>query len=151
MGISARRAASLRRSLSSAGMLLLVSIQSHAESSERARFDDARPALERLVRSLKPEPQGAQHFCVVAYAAEGGYAWVHWRERNRLIFWQGAVAGANPDDSIVGSARNLDLAKDVVSHQEDVAGSTYLVTRGWVKDRLADCRKRGKHYIVGGS
>ena len=133
-----------------AGMVpIAFCVQAEADV-DMARFHNAQPAIKRFIATAKPRLVGDQHFCVVTYPVGDGYAWVHWREGNQLIYWRGAADGP-PDDTIAFSTRQLDLAKDVVATDEDIAGSTYLVSRKWVDDRLADCKARGKRYVFRGS
>jgi len=87
--------------------------------------------------------KGAQHLCVVPY---DHYAWVYWQEGRRLILWEGSPHA----DALVRSRRVLDLDKDVVATEADVAGSTYLVTKAWVRDTLRDCREYGMRYTITG-
>jgi len=61
------------------------------------------------------------------------------------------AADGPADDTIAFSTRQLDLAKDVVATDDDIAGGTYLVSRRWLNDRLADCKTRGKRYVFRGS
>jgi hypothetical protein len=113
-------------------------------------FGDAVPALRKLLAEAAPPIVGPQHFCVVGYRSAAGDegAWVHWRERRTLIFWLG---GGDPEyaaEAIVRSRRNLNLDRDVVATEADLAGSTYLVTKAWVAKTLADCAAKGAQYTV---
>jgi hypothetical protein len=120
-----------------------LSAQDQAAFAPRSdpAYGDATPALRALVAGTK----GPQHFCAIAYRGpEGMNAWVHWREGNRLIYWPGGASS----ESLRYSPRNLDLAKDVVASEADVAGSTYLVTKAWVAAKLSDCAARGDHYTI---
>ncbi|QEI06317.1 hypothetical protein FXN63_11110 [Pigmentiphaga aceris] len=131
--------------------ILPIAFCVHAQPAniDSARFDNAQPALERFIAKVEPRPSGDQNFCVVTYPSSDGYAWVHWLQGNKLIYWLGA-AGEPPDDTLVFSTRKLDLTKDVVEYDRDISGSTYLVSRKWVRDRLADCQARGKRYVIRG-
>ena len=44
---------------------------------------------------------------------------------------------------MISSRRILDLERDVVESEADVAGSTYLVTREWVSKQKARCDRHG--------
>ncbi len=115
-------------------------------------FGDATPALRKLIAAARPKAIGPQHFCIIGYIGNGGekIAWVHWRERRRLIFWRG---GSDPEyrgDSIVDSNRQLDLDNDVVPTDADIGSSTYLISRTWLDETLRDCAAEGTRYVVSG-
>ncbi|MBW6422471.1 hypothetical protein KX729_13520 [Rhizobium sp. XQZ8] len=132
-------------------MVMTLAFHAPASAASDARFGSPIPALKRLIASTEPRPKGMQHFCVVTYRASGGYAWVHWREANKLIFWGGTVPDTSPDDTLVFAPRKLDLKTDVVRSRNEVGSSTYLVTRKWVAARLTDCKRRGAHYKLADS
>lgn len=113
-------------------------------------FGDATPALRKLVAAAKPKAIGPQHFCIIGYRGNGGdkIAWVHWRERRRLIFWFGGSDPEYRSDPIVDSNRQLDLDKDVVLTDADVGSSTYLISQPWLDRKLRDCAAKGKRYVV---
>jgi hypothetical protein len=114
-------------------------------------FGEAAPELQALLSVTTPKPPGAQHFCIVGYREANGdeWAWVHWREGRRMIFWAGRGGPDDRRESIARSQRSLDLDADVVASEAAVAGSSYRVTRRWVDTRLADCAARGSHYVIG--
>ena len=87
----------------------------------------------------RKKPKGAQDFCVVAYtySDQSQAAWVIWKQGNKLILWEPG------DDALSHSRRILDLKHDVVDSENDLHGSTYLVTKAWVKQLQADCERAG--------
>lgn len=112
-------------------------------------FGDARPAIRTFLAGAVPRPRGLQHFCVVGYrAGDSRLAWVHWREGRILILWEGSADPRYRGDALVSSRRQLDLDQDVVPGIDDLAGSTYRITRPWLDRTLADCRARGIRYVV---
>lgn len=44
---------------------------------------------------------------------------------------------------MIGSKRILDLTRDVVATEAAVNGSTYLVTKAWVKEQQKKCAEFG--------
>jgi len=64
-------------------------------------------------------------------------AWVIWRGGHTMLLWDGGTS------AMVASRRILDLSHDVVASEDDVAGSTYLVTRAWVTRQTQRCRQLG--------
>jgi hypothetical protein len=70
---------------------------------------------------------------------------VHWVEGKALILWEPAPENPLP---LIASRRYLHLQRDVVASEEDLKGSTYLVTRTWVNTVLADCTRVGDRYTV---
>ncbi len=111
-------------------------------------YGDARPALKTFLAEEPPLASRTQRFCIVGYRGESDLAWVHWREGRRLILWEGRVAPEFKREAISQSRRDLDLRKDVVATEAEVAGSTYLVTRAWVAKTIADCRRHGVRYSI---
>lgn len=104
-----------------------------------------------------------QHFCVVGYRPatvakpagaarstaqtnEVEFAWVYWRERNALILWEPTTHFE--DSEPIYSRRVIDLEQDVVATEEEVGGSTYLVTRRWVDGVLSDCSRYGTQHSL---
>lgn len=106
-----------------------------------AELGDPVPSLRALVGAKR----GPQHFCVVAYRDQDGpphaWAWVHWSEARKIILWEGG-------DTLIHSRRDLDLDRDVVPTLDDVHGSTYLITRAWLEETLADCAKHGTRFVI---
>ena len=64
-------------------------------------------------------------------------AWVIWPGGHTLLLWDGGAS------SMAASRRALDLSHDVVASDDEVAGSTYLVTRAWVAGQMERCRQFG--------
>lgn len=54
-----------------------------------------------------------------------------------MILWDGG------ETSLVASRRILSLTKDVVASDDDIRGSTYLVTRSWVETQVKRCLDDG--------
>jgi hypothetical protein len=104
-------------------------------------FAKPESALRELVNAKKGG--ATNNFCIVGYKDEAGTvtAWVHWVERNALIFWE-------PPEPLAQSRRYLDLRRDVVASDDQLKGSTYLVTKPWVKRLLADCKAVGSPYVI---
>lgn len=113
-------------------------------------FGDAKPALTEYLKTQLPLKQTRHHFCVVGYQGSEGnkLAYVDWQEGKKLILWEGSAYPEYAHESIKNSRRQLDLTKDVVKTEADIAGSTYLVTESWVAGVKNDCRKSGAKYSV---
>ncbi len=77
--------------------------------------------------------------CILGEQASDGskLAWVIWSGGNSMILWGGG------ESSMISSRRILNLKRDVVASETDVAGSTYLVTRAWVSKQQARCDEYG--------
>lgn len=146
----ARRAAAL-----AVGLLSLSAIAQGTQLPERIvptrsdpDFGDATGPLRTLLLEQAPLA-GPQHFCVIGYThGRDKIAYVHWRERHKLITWWGGYDPRYRDEAIVRSNRQLDLDTDVVPTEKDIGGSTYLVTRAWVRRKLSDCAAHGTRYVV---
>jgi hypothetical protein len=105
-------------------------------------FTNYKPVLVDFLHSKKRK--GAQDFCIVGYrhADQSQSAWVIWKQAGKLILWEPG------DEPLLNSRRVLDLKRDVVKTEDDLHGSTYLVTRAWVKQIQADCQRAGVRTTV---
>lgn len=67
-------------------------------------------------------------------------AYIVWPAGHKLITWR-----PSKDDSrsLLHETNVTDLQKDVVAIDQDVHGSTYLVSRAWVSHIKASCRRFG--------
>ncbi|TKC86983.1 hypothetical protein FAZ69_19500 [Trinickia terrae] len=90
------------------------------------------------------------HFCVVGYRWRTGSmnVWVLWREEKRLLLWDGALDPDSRADTLIGVHRSLKLGKDTVKTEDDINGSTYLVTEQWWHAVADDCMKHGEKYVI---
>ncbi len=92
------------------------------------------------------------HFCVVVATGTtappaGSYTWayVHWREAARLYtFGQ----SDEPMSDLTMFKAPLDLHKDVVASERQIAGSTYRVTRARMAHVLQHCARAGTSVVV---
>ncbi len=110
-------------------------------------FGDATIPLREFLRVRRVAAANPQHFCIAGYrSATDVRAWIYWTEGQRLILWGGATNPASAKTSIALSRRSLDMRKDVVPTEDDIAGSSYRVTRAWAKRVIADCEGRGVKY-----
>lgn len=83
-------------------------------------------------------------FCVVGFVhgTDWRKAWMLWPQSRRVLEWAGG-------SSEIDGAKEIDLDKDVVASENEIAGSTYRVTREWVH-RLTvacDCFGRKVHVV----
>ncbi len=113
-------------------------------------YQPVKTALQALARD--GAARGAQHFCVIGFVgtapSPAKFAWVHWREKKRLIYWLPAADGFAPKDTLLRSTRSLDLTQDVVATDAEVGSSSFLVSRPWVDGVIKDCKARGANYVV---
>ena len=87
-------------------------------------------------------------FCVVGqWTGAEEEAWVYWRQENKLILW---LPDKDNPHAIAGSEPYLNLTRDVVA-DDDVHGSTYLMTRRTVDEKIRACRQPGETYLIGKS
>ena len=107
------------------------------------------PALENWLAQREKPPRGPQHFCAVGYRNADGAtrAWIHWKEGRMLLLWEGTDPDYRPNALII-SRRQLSFDTDVVPTEDDINGSTYLVSKAWVAERLDDCARYGFRYTV---
>lgn len=111
--------------------------------SADADFADVRAQLQVVVD--EHAHQTRNRFCVVGEGATGdATAWVYWPQQNKLILW---LADKDNPHAIAGSKRYLDLGHDVVA-ENDVQGSTYLMTRQTAREKIQACRQHGETYLI---
>jgi hypothetical protein len=105
--------------------------------SEDTGFAKYRSALVAYLRSL--HIIRGTRVCILGERFSNGAksAWVIWPAGHRMILWDGG------DSPMKASRRILDLKKDVVASEAEVAGSTYLVTREWVSEEQQRCERFG--------
>jgi hypothetical protein len=86
----------------------------------------------------KHNPRSDNDFCVVGYLTADGLksAWVIWPQKRKIILWEG-------QNDLDLSRRTLDLKSDVVPTENDLHGSTYLVTKTWVTQITDACKRLG--------
>jgi hypothetical protein len=105
--------------------------------SDDASFAGYRAPLIEYLRS-RHRATGTQVCVLGEYGDDGSrWAWVIWPQGNTMLLWAGGTS------SMVGSRRILDLRKDVVKSEDELRGSNYLVTRGWVKSQETRCKTQG--------
>jgi len=115
------------------------------EASKNAFFGPPAPAARQLVSAEKRTAE-THHFCVIGYELEGGGSnvWVHWQEAQRLLLWRGSSDAAEREAGLVRARRDLELGRDTVETPEEIAGSSYLVTRAWWEAMVSDCQVHGE-------
>lgn len=130
--------------------LLILTQTPTFDTRREPTYGDAAPALKKWLTRRQPKAKGTQHFCVVGYRYDDGalQSWVHWVEGRMLLLWPGSGDPDYAADALLFSNRQLSLDTDVVATEDDINGSTYLVTRAWVAERLADCTKAGAKYAI---
>ena len=113
--------------------------------SKTPGFSNPRAVLRKLVARKGKARRNS--FCVIGYQyPDGGKsAWVYWREGKAIILWEPT---GNEIDDLTLSRRYLRLTKDVVENDNQVQGSTYLVTRQWVNSLLQDCQTKGEKFTL---
>ena len=100
-------------------------------------FSDYRHVTEVFARTHRP--RAVNDFCIVGQKAadDTKSAWVIWKQGQEILLWDG---NGNDLDS---SQRIIRLKKDVVRTENDLHGSTHLVTRAWVEALSSMCDKSG--------
>lgn len=81
----------------------------------------------------------ANDFCVLGYLTGDNLknAFVIWKQGRQIIVWYGG------DQSLADSQRIINLRSDVVPTEDDLHGSTYLVTKAWVAEVTTTCNSDG--------
>jgi hypothetical protein len=69
---------------------------------------------------------------------------MYWQEQNVLLNIPHArKLDPKAEAELIGVSRPLDLSVSVVETEDEVNGSTYLVTRAWVDEILTNCERKG--------
>jgi hypothetical protein len=104
-------------------------------------FSHYREQLKAYAKEYNPKLKNS--FCIIGYhdTALGNDApyrtEIYWKEGHKILSWGGGKY------DIAATAKAIDLLTDVVNSEDQIAGSTYLVTKKWVSDVIADCNKYG--------
>lgn len=105
------------------------------------RADAAFQHYEDIIRVfLKSARVGKQaDFCVLGQIASDGTksAWISWRQGRQIILWDGG------ESDLRQSRRKILIDKDVVNTEDELRGSSYLVTRKWVEELNETCAREG--------
>lgn len=90
------------------------------------------------------------HFCVVGYQWASGneQAWVFWEEERTLKLLDPSLYADTRLKALTMARRNLKLGRDTVATENDINGSTYIVTVDWWISIADDCRKHGEQYEI---
>jgi hypothetical protein len=125
------------------GMPLATAPKASQQSADQRTFDIAadpdfsnyRQVMTRFAKEHRPD--AANNFCIVGSTTDDTKsAWVLWREGAQIILWEGG-------DDLDQSRRIIHLKSDVVRTEGDLHGSTYLVTKAWVKELFQSCDRVG--------
>jgi hypothetical protein len=112
------------------------------------------PSVDGLKQFVFREKQNnhVNHFIALVPHREGEpdqSLWLYWEEDHRIIFHSASRFGTPTEEGFqIAIAKSLDLMRDVVEREEDVHGSTYLVTRAWADEVLSQCEHRGVKLFV---
>lgn len=110
--------------------------------SSNPAFAKYRPALVDYLRGQ--HYRSATRFCLFGRKdGSGAIATIIWPDGQQIIDWGGNDAALADATSIVH------LKTDVVPTENDLHGSTYLVTRQWVEDQQTICKQQGVTVQIG--
>jgi hypothetical protein len=112
-------------------------VTTYFKLSSNSHYDEYRP---RLVEYLRNQHYyKATRFCLFGSKDDtGAAATIIWPDGREIIDW-----GGN-NSALIESTSILHLNTDVVPNENDIHGSTYLVTRQWVEDQKALCKQYGE-------
>ncbi|MDR2871227.1 MAG: hypothetical protein LBV45_01625 [Xanthomonadaceae bacterium] len=107
------------------------------------------PSREGVMRYLqsKQENTHPNRFCLVERKLPGkqiAHLLMYWQEKNVLLDVP-YIRKTDPETEadLIRASRPLDLSVSVVETEDEVNGSTYLVTRAWVDEILTNCERKG--------
>lgn len=119
------------------------------KASSNPYYKDPAKAIRYLV-ARSGKNQQRNRFCTIGYKMPQGYSmvWALWEEERTLLLWRGS---SDADMRLAGLAmarHSLVLGRDTVPTENDINGSTYLVTVDWWISVADDCRKHGEQYEI---
>jgi hypothetical protein len=91
------------------------------------------------------------HFYVGALELDDGQlitAWVYWKEERTLLEYIELADDARDGVEILAWRHQLKLDRDTVDTEDDIGGSTYLVTHHQWVEWMDDCVTRGRPYCI---
>ena len=104
-----------------------------------------------LARAAKSEPDyspGKEMFLVGRVIdGQDGLQYVWWKNRRRILVLFHPLKADQENLLALKSKYCVDLDTEVVPKQEDINGSTYLVSKAWADDRIQECRIHGVPYV----
>jgi len=120
--------------------------------SQNAFFGPLEPAARRLVAAEQRQSM-PNHFCAIGYELDGGGSsvWVHWTEARRLLLWRGSSDPVQREEGLIQARRDLELGQDTVEQNQEIAGSSYRVTRAWWEAVVSDCESHGERLTLDAS
>ncbi|WP_133251259.1 hypothetical protein [Pokkaliibacter plantistimulans] len=122
---------------------------SRFDTSANSYFSFPEPSIQaRIARSGKNDQ--INHFCIVGYQWGNGnmQVWVHWQEQKEIILWQGGDDEETQIASMALARKELVLGRDTVKSEEEINGSSYLITESAWHDIVNDCAKNGRQFTI---
>lgn len=110
---------------------------------------DPRATIKYLL-AIERANRERNRFCVVGYKFPSGneLAWVVWEEERLMMLWDPSLYADTRLKALTRARRNLKLGRDTVATENDINGSTYIVTVDWWISIADDCRKHGEQYEI---
>ncbi|MFP8966755.1 hypothetical protein ACKC9G_09285 [Pokkaliibacter sp. CJK22405] len=119
------------------------------DTSANEYFSFPEPSIKTRISRFNKNDQ-TNHFCIVGYQWTNGnmQVWVHWQEQLEIILWQGGDDEETQVDSMALARKELVLGRDTVKSEDDINGSTYLITEAAWHGIVDDCEKNGEKYTI---
>lgn len=101
-----------------------------------ADFQNYEQVITDYARKYQPKKENT--FCVFGFWSDDNVkgAWIVWQEGKQIILWEGG-------EELDSSRRKINLKSDVVATENELHGSTYLVTQAWVGNITDTCDRSG--------
>jgi hypothetical protein len=99
-------------------------------------FRDYKRVIERYIAQRSHST--INHACIVGLVVDKSkLAWLIWDDGSKLVLWE---SGESDLDT---SRQQLDTIRDVVERNDDLRGSTFLVTKQWLDRLNTTCKAKG--------
>lgn len=117
---------------------------------ESEGFDALKQTLNHIVQERSETPNQTQHFFISKYPTGENQTYMFWQEARMLWIMH---LGGEDEESWLGvrypsSGQLIDLNTSVVNTQDEVGGSSYLVTKEWASHRMFDAIIHGDLIII---
>ena len=117
-------------------------------AKSHSSWKEVQKLLNRVARSEANYVKGKEVFFVGRVIGDReGIQYVWWKNRRRIILLLHPIDSDKENLLELKTKYCVDLDTEVVSKEEDINGSSYLVSQSWVNDRVKECHYHGVRLV----